>query len=127
MRRYLSQYFKSLHRAENLNAHVIVAALSSFSMQIVFAVLSFLNAVVIARILGAEGYGLFSNAMAWATVLVVPATYGLGTLQVRDIPTQLSSGNWSEIRRLLSFSDRFVLVLFDFLHNLRTQFLKNPS
>jgi len=67
-----------------LRTHLIKGAAGSFVLQIGFAGFAFFNAIILARVLGAEGYGTFANAMAWLGLLTVPATFGFGILLVRD-------------------------------------------
>ncbi len=94
-----------------LRTHLIKGAAGSFLLQVGFAGLAFLNAIILARILGAEGYGAFANAMAWVSLLTIPATFGFGILLVRDAAIYRSQGKWALLKGLLRFSDRFVLVL----------------
>lgn len=80
-------------------------------IQIGFAGLAFANAVILARLLGAEGYGAFANAMAWTSLLVIITTFGFGALLVRDVAIYRSRGKWATLKGLLSFSHSFVLAL----------------
>ncbi len=95
----------------HLRAHLIKGAAGSFVLQIGFAGFAFLNAIILARVLGAGGYGTFVNAMAWVSLLTIPATFGFGILLVRDTATYRSQGKWGLLKGLLCFSDRIVLVL----------------
>ncbi len=65
-----------------LRSHLIKGAAGSFVLQVGFAGLAFFNAIVLARVLGASGYGTFANAMAWVSLLTIPATFGFGILLV---------------------------------------------
>jgi len=76
-----------------------------------FAGLAFLNAIILARLLGAAGYGAFANAMAWVNLLVIPATFGFGTLLIRDVAIYRSRGEWATLKGILSFSNSVVLAL----------------
>jgi len=59
-----------------------------------FAGFAVLNAIILARVLGAEDYGAFVNAMAWVSLLTIPATFGFGILLVRDTVIYRSQGKW---------------------------------
>ncbi len=96
---------------DRLRTHLIKGAAGSFVIQVGFAGLAFLNAIILARLLGAGGYGAFANAMAWVSLLVIPATFGFGTLLVRDVAIYRSRGEWAALKGLLSFSNSFVLAL----------------
>jgi len=103
---------KTVPRPEGrLRAHLIKGATGSFILQVGFAGLSFLNAIILARVLGAEGYGAFANAMAWVSLLTIPATFGFGILLVRDVSIYRAQSNWALLKGLLYFADRFVLAL----------------
>ena len=93
-----------------LRAHLIKGAAGSFVLQVGFAGFAFLNAIILARVLGAGGYGVFANAMAWVSLLTIPATFGFGILLVRDTAIYRSQSKWGLLKGLLRFSDRFVLV-----------------
>ena len=93
----------------SLRSHLIKGATGSFVLQVGFAGFAFLNAIVLARVLGAAGYGAFANAMAWVSLLTIPATFGFGILLVRDVAIYRSQEKWGLLKGLLRFSNRFVL------------------
>ncbi len=97
--------------AGRLRGHLIKGAAGSFVLQVGFAGFAFLNAIILARVLGAGGYGAFVNAMAWVSLLTIPATFGFGILLVRDTAIYRSQGKWGLLKGLLHFSNRIVLVL----------------
>ena len=99
------------HIEPELYSKMIKGAIGSFILQVGFAGLSFLNAIILARILGSDGYGAFSNAMAWVSLLVIPATFGFGTMLVRGAAIYPSRGQWSLLKGILRFSNSFVLIL----------------
>ena len=98
-------------QAGRLRAHLIKGATGSFVLQAGFAGIAFLNAIILARFLGVEGYGAFTNAMAWVSLLTIPATFGFGILLVRDVSIYRSQAKWELLKGLLIFSDRWVMVL----------------
>lgn len=60
-------------------------ALAVFAIRIAWLVLEFLIAVLLARLLGAEGYGAYSVAAAAATLVGATAALGLDRLLVREV------------------------------------------
>ncbi len=94
-----------------LRNHLIKGAAGGFILQVGFAGFAFLNAIILARVLGADGYGAFANAMAWVSLLTIPATFGFGILLVRDTAIYRSQGKWGLLKGLLHFSNRIVLGL----------------
>ena len=89
----------------NLSSYLFKASSGSFLIQVGFAGLAFLNSFILARLLGTEGYGAFSNAMAWVSLLLIPASFGFGTLIVREVAIYRSRHEWGHLRGLLRFAD----------------------
>lgn len=71
--------------------------------------LGFISTIILARYLGASGYGIYAWAIAWATVLQLIATLGLDTLTVREVAAQKTLATWSAMRGLLRSSTLIVL------------------
>lgn len=71
--------------------------------------LGFVSTVILARYLGASGYGIYAWALAWATVLQLIATLGLDTLMVREVAAQKAMTTWSAMRGLLRSGPLIVL------------------
>jgi len=94
-----------------LRTHLFKGAAGSFVLQVGFAGFAFLNAIILARVLGADGYGAFANAMAWVSLLTIPATFGFGILLVRDTAIYRSQEKWELLKGLLRFANRIVFVL----------------
>lgn len=59
--------------------------------------LGYIAAIIISRMLGAEGYGIYSIAMAWALLLVVPSRLGLDTAALKFVPIYLERGDRSRL------------------------------
>jgi O-antigen/teichoic acid export membrane protein len=98
-------------KTDNLRAHLLKGAAGSFIVQIGFAGFSFINALIFARLLGTEGYGIFANAIAWVTMLVIPATFGLGTILVREVSIYRSQKEWANLKGIIRFTNNFVIIL----------------
>jgi O-antigen/teichoic acid export membrane protein len=91
------------------HAAITRGSISSFLIQSSFAALSFISAVVLARLLGTENYGAYANAMAWVGVFGVIASFGFGSLLVRDVAILRSQSKWAELKGFLRYSNGFVL------------------
>jgi O-antigen/teichoic acid export membrane protein len=104
-----------LSATRRLRTHLIRGSVGSLVLQGGFAVLAFLNAIILGRLLGAGGYGAYANAVAWVNILVIPALFGFTTLLVRDVAIYRSRGEWGKLKGLLRFSNSFVLGLSVFL------------
>ena len=89
----------------SLKARVAKGAAGSFALKIGSAGLSFIVGVLLARLLGASGYGTYAYATAWVSLLSVPATLGLDKLLVREIAVYEKQQQWPSIRRLLPWAN----------------------
>jgi O-antigen/teichoic acid export membrane protein len=72
--------------------------------------LGFVATLILARELGASGYGTYAWALAWATVLQLVATLGVDTLTVREVAAQRTSATWTAMRGLLQSASLIVLL-----------------
>jgi O-antigen/teichoic acid export membrane protein len=66
--------------------------------------LSFAQAVLTARLLGAEGYGTIAVAMAVVQVVGTICVFGLPSLAVREIPAAMASGDFARTAAFLRYS-----------------------
>jgi O-antigen/teichoic acid export membrane protein len=88
-----------------------LGALGSFGFQILASALGLATSILLARWLGADGYGLYSYAFAWVSVLSVPAVFGLSALLVREVAANQQRSAWGRTRGLLRWADFRVLSL----------------
>ena len=57
--------------------------------------------ILLARFLGADGYGAYAYAFSWLTLLLVLATFGMPDLQVREIAAASARGDWSLLKGVI--------------------------
>lgn len=93
----------------NLKNRIVKGAAGSFALKIGSAGLSFIVGVLLARLLGASGYGTYAYATAWVSLLSVPSVMGLDKLLVREIAVYEKLQQWGAIRRILSWSNFLAL------------------
>lgn len=98
-------------RHDALRAYLFRGASASFLIQVAFAGLAFLNSLLLARWLGAGSYGAYANAMAWVSLLTIPANFGFGPLLVREVAVYRSQENWSRLKGILRVADGTSLIL----------------
>lgn len=77
-------------------------------LNVVTTASNFAVALLLARLLGADGYGAFSFAFAWAMVLSSVAGLGLSPLVVRHVAAMEARHDWSGLRGLLRWSTGLV-------------------
>lgn len=66
--------------------------------------------VLLARMLGPAGYGVYALAQSLVTLLTVPAEFGLPTLVIRETAVAATQRDWAALHGMLRWSQRFVLV-----------------
>jgi O-antigen/teichoic acid export membrane protein len=75
------------------------------------AILAFAVAVTLARLLGPEGYGVYSFALAILMLVAIPAQLGIPKLVVRETAKAQSREDWSLMYGLWRWGSAAVLVL----------------
>jgi len=101
--------------ANSIRIQVIKGTTNGFVIQVGFAGLSFIIATVLARFLGSEDFGAYSNAVAWVNILAVLGLFGFNSLLLRDMAILKAQNNWALIKGLLRFSDSLILSISMFL------------
>ncbi len=98
-------------KRSNFAKSLIKAATGTFGVQIASVGLTFLTSLVLARLLETKGFGIFTYAMAWATLLSIPATLGLDKLLIRQVSVFSVSSDWGLLKGILSWANGFVLLV----------------
>jgi len=93
-----------------LRMRLIRGTAGTFALKVISVCVAFVSSVVLARIMGAEGLGIYSYAIAWVTLLEIPARLGLPQVVVREMAALESRSAWKEIRGLLLRSSQAALV-----------------
>lgn len=80
------------------------AGISSLLLMVSSTALTSLVAILLARLLGAEGYGVYAFASSLITVLAIPSQLGLPQLVVRETAKAQVTGDWGLMRGLWRWS-----------------------
>lgn len=72
--------------------------------------LGLLLSVLLARVLGAEGYGIYAFAFSVASLLAIPVQMGLPVLVVREVAHSQLKNQWGLFRGLLRRSNQLVVI-----------------
>ena len=80
-------------------------------MKVVATAFGFLTSLLLARLLGVAGYGIYAYALSWINLLTVPATFGLDTLLIRNVAAYQANSEWGLIRGLLRRTNQMVLTI----------------
>ncbi|WP_221177839.1 flippase [Salinisphaera orenii] len=85
--------------------------IGSLAIKSANAILGFAVAVVLARVLGPEGYGVYSFALALLMVTAIPAQVGVPQLVVRETATAQADEDWGLMRGLWRWGNAAVAIL----------------
>lgn len=86
------------------------ALLGSAGLRAANAGLGFAVAVVLARALGAEGYGIYSTAFVVASVCAIVVQFGLPNLVMRETARAQVAGDWPRMRAVWRWATRAALL-----------------
>jgi O-antigen/teichoic acid export membrane protein len=85
-------------------------ALASIAIRVATLALGFAQAILAARLLGPQGYGVVAVAMSVAAIAGTLTMLGLGPLAVREVARLSVRAEWGRLRGFLRFSTRSVLA-----------------
>ena len=89
---------------------MLASAATTALLQVASLVLGFATSVVIARTLGRDEYGRYVFALAWASLLIIPAVLGLDRFLVRGIAVYEEEKNWAHMRGLLRRTNQALVL-----------------
>lgn len=93
-----------------LRAQLLRGGVGSLSVKVAHALLAFSLAVVLARTLGPEGYGVYSFALAIIMLAAIPAQVGVPQLVVRETAKAQATGNYGLMRGLWRWGNSAVAI-----------------
>jgi O-antigen/teichoic acid export membrane protein len=95
---------------DGVRNHIVTGAAGIFASRLTFSGLSFLLSILLARILGVSGFGIYTYSFAWVVLLTIPGMLGMDQLLVREIAGAGTRGSWDSIRDVLRTANRVVLL-----------------
>jgi len=95
----------------SLRQYLIKGVSGSFIIRVASTALSFGVAVVLARILGAEGFGVYAFCISASQLLAVPAMLGLPQLIVREVSAYQNKENFALMRGILRRSWQGIVIV----------------
>ncbi len=96
-------------KTNSLKHRLIRGAAGSFGLKIANTGLAFITSILLARLLGTEGFGIYAYAIAWTTLLSIPATLGLDKLLVREVAIYQTQSAWGLMRGIVHWANQVVL------------------
>lgn len=85
----------------SLRSYLTRGAVGSFALKVTATFLGLVTSVVLARLLGAEGYGIYAYALAIVGLLGLPTTSALPLLVTRNVAACQATGNFGLMHGLL--------------------------
>ena len=98
-------------KTDNLKQRLIKGVAGSFGLKIAATGLAFVTSVVLARLLGSKGLGVYSYIFAWISLLGLPATLGLDKLFVREIAIYQAKNEWGLMQGLMRWANLIVFAV----------------
>lgn len=93
------------------NHRLLKSIASTFGLRITYTGLTFCTSVLLARLLGASGFGMYVYAYTCTYLLGVIAPLGLDNLMVREVALYKSQGSWALMKGLLRRADQIVFLV----------------
>ena len=101
-----------------------------FGLRLAYSALTFLISILLARILGKAGFGVYTYSIVWAYLLSVPATMGFDNFVVKQVAIYQTQSSWHLMRGLLNCANRTVVaasILVSFLAILIASFFRGDA
>lgn len=95
---------------QSLSNRVVAGAAGILASRVAFHGLSFIQGVMLARILGVSGLGFYTYSFSWVVLLTIPGMLGMDQLLVREIAASSSQAASGSIRSLLHKANQVVLL-----------------
>ncbi|MGP1371581.1 MAG: flippase [Almyronema sp.] len=100
-----------MQKDESLKQRLIKGAVGSFGLKVISTALAFGLNLLLARLLGTEGLGIYALAITWIGLLSIPAKLGFPQLLVRDIAIYSSRSQWGLLKGLLKRAYQIIAIL----------------
>jgi len=104
------QAIRNVLSGDDLKARLIRGGIGSAGIQATNRVLALALGIVLARILGPDGYGVYAYAFAVMSLLMVVAEAGVPTLLMREVAASLGREEWGLMRGALRRAGQFVAL-----------------
>lgn len=104
------RHIHHLITGDGLKARLIQGVMGIAGIQAANRLLALALGILLARTLGAEGYGIYAYAFALMSLLMVAAEAGVPTLLMREVATSHGRGEWGLLRGVLRRAGQFVAL-----------------
>lgn len=102
--------FVQMVRGEWPAARLLRGGAGGLGVQILHRAITLALGILFARMLGAEGYGIYAFAVAVMSVLMVAAEAGVPTLLLREVAASIEMRRWDLLRGVIRWGGQLVLT-----------------
>ena len=107
----LWQTFLVKNNDSSLKQRLIRGAAGTLGLRLAATGLNFLTGILLARLLGASGFGVYTYAFTWTQLLTIGATLGLDKLIVREVAIYKTKSAWGLMRGLIHWTNWVALTM----------------
>jgi len=103
--------FNEFRSGQGLKGQLLRGGFWSLVIKLLSTAMALVLAVVLARLLGPEGFGIYSFAFACITIMAIPAQMGLPNLLVRETAKAQVNARWDIMKGLWRWSSLVALAM----------------
>jgi O-antigen/teichoic acid export membrane protein len=92
-------------------ARVVRGSAAALLIYVAGTGLTYLSQLLIARIVGADGYGVYAYVFAWATVLAYFSALGFDVALLRFVAAYLTRDDWALLKGVIRFAERWATLV----------------
>lgn len=93
------------------DSNLLKSGVGSLILKVISIALIFGITVILARTLGANGYGMYSLIIAAISIVSIPAAFGLPSLVIRETARALTVKDWGMIKGIWNWSGKVTAVI----------------
>ncbi len=108
--KFLKRARSAQTRPGSLGAALIRGFVGTAGIKVAHAAIAFATSVVLAKLLGPSGYGIFTFVIALVALLTIPSELGIPNLSVREVAVSFARKNWGRMRGFIIWAHRTVAV-----------------
>lgn len=101
----------TLIAGKGLRSDIARNGLGSLMLKATSILLSFVITVTLARMLGANGYGVYVYVFSLISFISIPAEFGLPNLVMRETAKYLAKHEWGKIQGVWHWSSKIAVIL----------------
>lgn len=85
-------------------------AVFTFGLRIAATGLTFATSIVLTRLLGLGGYGVYALVLEWLNLLAIPTALGMDRFMVREVAVYRAQGAWDKVHGFLRWGNAAVFI-----------------